>query len=312
MPIESTESTESIESIEKATVSADGAAAAAAPTGPEPSDWRARLRPYLRPQIVGGGAVVLLWLLVIVFAGVLAPYDPLAATGSRLQAPSGAHWLGTDTLGRDVFSRVLFGARQSIPIAVLTVLIAVVVGGVLGAVAGYFGGILDTVVMRLADIVMAFPSILLAMAVTATLGPGLWHAFIAIVVVWWPIYARLVRGQVLSLKQREHVVAATAIGMGPWKTLFKHVVPHSMTPVVVSATIDLGTIIIMIASLSFLGLGALPPSPEWGAMVTEGASNFYQWWIAVGPGVAMMSIVLAVNFLGDGIRDVLDVKTGNR
>ncbi|GAA3598141.1 ABC transporter permease [Kineosporia mesophila] len=290
-------------------MSTDSTIAAGSPPGTRRAS---RLRPFLRPQIIGGSVVVLLWLLVIVLAGVLAPHDPMAASGPRLQAPSGAHWLGTDTLGRDVFSRMLYGARQSIPLAVLTLVISVVVGSLVGAIAGYFGGILDALVMRLADIVMAFPSILLAMAVTAALGPGLWHAFIAIVIVWWPIYARLMRGQVLSLKEREHVTAARAIGLGPWKTLFKHIVPHSLTPVIVSATIDLGTVIIMIASLSFLGLGALPPSPEWGAMITEGASNFYQWWIATGPGVAMVSIVLAVNFLGDGLRDVLDVKTRTR
>ncbi|MFJ9567553.1 ABC transporter permease [Streptomyces fuscichromogenes] len=271
-----------------------------------------RIRPFLRPQIVFGTVVVLIWVLDMLFAGLIAPHDPLAVSGPRIQPPSADHLFGTDALGRDVFSRVLYGARQSLPLAVITIVISVLVGSLLGALAGFFGGILDALVMRLADIVMAFPSMLLAMAVTAALGPGLWHAFIAIVAVWWPVYARLVRGQVLSIKEREHVTAATAIGMSRWKTLLKHVAPHSLTPIIVSATLDLGTVIIMIASLSFLGLGALPPSPEWGAMITEGTANFYQWWIAVGPGLAMVSVVLAVNFLGDGLRDVLDVKTRNR
>ncbi|UGU33122.1 ABC transporter permease [Mycolicibacterium smegmatis] len=270
--------------------------------------WRQRLRPFLRPQIVIGAAVVVIWLLIIASASFIAPHDPFAASGPRLEAPSAAHIFGTDALGRDVFSRVLYGARQSLPVALATITIAAVVGGLVGAVAGFFGGFVDTVLMRLADITMAFPSILLAMAVTAALGPGLTHAFIAIVVVWWPIYARLIRGQILTIKEQDHVMAATAIGVGRWRTLFKHVLPHSLTPVVVSATMDLGTIIILIASLSFLGLGALPPSPEWGAMITEGAANFYQWWIAAGPGIAMVSVVLAINFLGDGLRETLDLK----
>jgi peptide/nickel transport system permease protein len=274
--------------------------------------WRFRLKPFLRPQIVVGAVIVAFWVLVVLLVGIIAPHDPFASLGPRLQAPSAQYLLGTDALGRDVFSRVLFGARQSLPIALVTIVIATVIGSAVGAIAGFFGGFVDAVLMRLADITMAFPSILLAMAVTAALGPGLTHAFIAIVVVWWPIYARLIRGQILSIKEREHVTAATAIGMGPWKTLRKHVLPHAMTPVVVNATTDLGTIIILLASLSFLGLGALPPSPEWGAMITDGSAHFYQWWIATGPGIAMASIVLGINFLGDGVREVLGVKTRNR
>ena len=276
------------------------------------ASWGQRIRPFLRPQIIIGAAVVMLWVLVIVFAAILSPHDPFAPSGPRLQPPSTDHLLGTDALGRDVLSRVLYGARQSLPIALITITVSAAVGGVVGAIAGFFGGPVDAVLMRVADITMAFPSILLAMAVTAALGPGLTHAFIAIVVVWWPIYARLIRGQILSIKEREHVVAAEAIGMRRLSILRKHVLPHSTTPVMVNATTDLGTIIILIASLSFLGLGALPPAPEWGAMITEGTANFYQWWIAAGPGVAMVSIVLAVNFLGDGLRDVFHLRGGNR
>jgi peptide/nickel transport system permease protein len=274
--------------------------------------FRARVRRLARPQIVVGAAVVLVWLLVIAFAGVLAPHDPFASSGGRLLPPSGDHLFGTDSLGRDVFSRVLYGARQSLPIAALAIALSVAVGSLVGAVAGFFGGWVDAVLMRTADITMAFPSILLAMAVTAALGPGLTNAFLAIVAVWWPIYARLVRGQILSIKEREHVLAARAIGMGRMAILRKHVLPHSLTPVSVNATMDLGSIIILVASLSFLGLGALPPSPEWGAMITDGAANFYQWWIAAGPGIAIVTVVLAVNFLGDGLRDVFDVKNRGR
>ena len=270
---------------------------------------RLRLRRFRTPSIIIGAAVVIAWILVIAFAGVLAPYDPYAVAGPRLSPPSGSFLLGTDTLGRDVLSRVLHGARLSLPIALATIAIAALVGSIVGAVAGFYGGIVDAVIMRLADITMAFPSILLAMAVAATLGPGLTNSFLAIVIVWWPIYARLIRGQILSIKEREYVTSARAIGMSRLTTLRKHVLPHALTPVLVSATMDLGMIIILVASLSFLGLGALPPSPEWGAMITEGAANFYQWWIAAGPGLAMVTIVLAINFLGDGLRDVLNVRT---
>jgi peptide/nickel transport system permease protein len=290
----------------------DAAALLRPPVIDQSASWDQRIRPFVRPQIIVGASVVALWILIVVLAAVLAPHDPFASSGPRLQAPSANHLLGTDALGRDVLSRVLYGARQSLPIALITITISVVIGSLVGATAGFFGGIVDAVLMRLADITMAFPSILLAMAVTAALGPGLMHAFIAIVVVWWPIYARLIRGQILSIKEREHVVAAEAIGMSRWKTLRKHVLPHASTPVMVNATMDFGTIIILIASLSFLGLGALPPSPEWGAMITEGTANFYQWWIAAGPGVAMVSIVLGVNFLGDGLRDVFHLRTRAR
>jgi len=283
-----------------------------APVDDEKLPLRLRARRFARPQIVIGAGVVLLWLLVIAFAGVISPHDPFAASGGRLLPPSGEHLLGTDSLGRDVFSRVLHGARLSLPIAVLAITLSVLVGSLVGAVAGFFGGWVDAVLMRAADITMAFPSILLAMAVAAALGPGLSNAFLAIVAVWWPIYARLVRGQILSIKEREHVLAARAIGMRRTAILRRHVLPHSLTPVSVNATMDLGSVIILVASLSFLGLGAVPPSPEWGAMITDGAGNFYQWWIAAGPGIAMVSVVLAVNFLGDGLRDVLDVKNRGR
>jgi peptide/nickel transport system permease protein len=272
--------------------------------------WFARRRrsAWLRPQMVFAFVVLGSWLLVILVVQWIAPYDPFAASGARLAAPSGEHLLGTDSLGRDVFTRTLYGARESLPIALAAIVGAVLVGCVLGAIAGFFGGAVDAVIMRVADVTMAFPAILLAMAVAAALGPGLNNALVAIVIVWWPIYARLIRGQVLSIKQREHVEAATAIGSGRWRTLFKHILPHSTTPVLVNATMDLGQIVLLVASLSFLGLGALPPSPEWGAMITDGAKNFYQPWIAAAPGLAMVTVTLAMNFLGDGLRDAFDVK----
>jgi len=269
---------------------------------------QARKSAWMRPQMLFAYIVLGLWLFVILGVQWIAPYDPLASTGVRLTPPSGEHLLGTDSLGRDVFSRTLYGARESLPIALAAILAAVLIGCALGAIAGFFGGLVDNIIMRFADITMAFPAILLAMAVAAALGPGLQNALIAIVAVWWPIYARLTRGQVLSIKQREHVEADAAIGSGRWRTLGKHILPHSATPIMVNATMDLGQIILLVASLSFLGLGALPPSPEWGAMITDGAKNFYQPWVAAAPGLAMVTVTLAVNFLGDGLRDAFDVK----
>jgi peptide/nickel transport system permease protein len=268
----------------------------------------ARSSAWMRPQMVFGYVIVAFWLVLVVAVQWIAPFDPLASVGQRLSPPSAAHWFGTDALGRDVLSRALYGARYSLPIALVSIVASVLVGSVLGAVAGYVGGIVDSIIMRIADITMSFPAILLAMAVAAALGPGLDNAGIAIVIVWWPIYARLMRGQVLSIKEREHVESAVAIGASRTRILFRHIIPHASTPTLVNATMDLGQIVLLVASLSFLGLGALPPTPEWGAMITEGAKNFYQPWIAAAPGLAIVSIVLAINFIGDGLRDALDVK----
>jgi peptide/nickel transport system permease protein len=292
---------------------------ATTPVGPTittTSLWQRRARTSLgiprrlrRAQILVGAGVVVLWLLVMLTVQWWAPHDPFAATGPRLQSPSGSHWFGTDALGRDVLTRVLYGSRQSLPTAAAVILSAVLIGGLVGTLAGYGGRWADAVVMRVADVTLAFPPILLAMAVAAALGPGLRNGFIAMVVVWWPIYARLVRAQVLSVKNREHVEAATVIGATRGRILRRHILPLSVTPVLVNATMDFGQVVILTASLSFLGLGALPPSPEWGSEITEGAKYFYQWWIAVAPGLAMLTVVLATNFMGDGLRDVLDPRS---
>lgn len=267
------------------------------------------LRVAKRPQVAFGLVIGSFWLIVLFSISLWAPYEPLDAVGVRLQEPSMTHLLGTDALGRDVFTRVLYGARESMPIAAAVIFCATVIGTLLGAIAGYLGGWVDATIMRITDVVMAFPAILLAMAISAALGPGLRNGFIAILIVWWPIYARLVRGQVLSIKQREHVEAAISIGATRRRILQKHVMPMAITPVLVNATMDFGQVVLFLSSLSFLGLGALPPSPEWGSMITEGAKNFYQWWIAVGPGLAILTVVLGFNFLGDGLRDVLDPRS---
>lgn len=253
-----------------------------------------------------GIGILLFWAIAALTVQWWPIADPLALAGKRLQPPSGAHWLGTDALGRDVFARTLWGAQWSIPIAILVVTVAVAIGSTLGALAGFFGGWVDSVVMRTVDVTLSFPPILLAMTVAATLGPGLGNASIAMIVVWWPIYARLMRAQVMEVKSREHVEAAVAGGAGPMRVLTVHVLPLCWTPTLVNATMDFGQVVILAASLSFIGLGALPPAPEWGAMISDGASKFYQWWIAAGPGLAILSVVLATAFLGDGLRDLFD------
>jgi peptide/nickel transport system permease protein len=248
------------------------------------------------------------WIVVALTLPLWTPYDPLDPVGARLQPPNGAHWMGTDALGRDVFTRALWGARVSLPIAATVIVAAVLLGTIVGAASGFFGGWADTVLMRIVDITMAFPPILLAMAITASLGPSIRNAAIAMALVWWPIYARLLRAQVVAVRQRDFVDSAIAAGASRWLTLRRYILPMSYTPVLVNATMDFGQVVLLVASLSFIGLGARPPSPEWGAMITEGATNFYQWWIAAAPGLAILTVVLAFNFVGDGLRDTFDVR----
>ncbi len=264
--------------------------------------------PWRRATVIGGMIVAIFWLIVVFTVQWWAPFGPLEAVGKRLQPPSWHHLLGTDALSRDVFTRTLYGARQTLPVSLGVIISAVTIGTALGALAGFVGGRVDGIVMRLVDITLAFPPIFLAMAVAAALGSGLRNAFFAMVIVWWPIYARLIRGQVQAVKHRDHIQAAVSIGATRWRILSKHVLPLSFTPALINATLDLGQVVILTATLSFLGLGAKPPSPEWGAMITDGAQFFYQWWIAVAPGIAILTVAMAFNFLGDGLRDALDVR----
>jgi peptide/nickel transport system permease protein len=266
-----------------------------------------RVRPvWRRPLAIAGAVIAAMWLVVAVFAPLIAPYDPLAQTFTALQSPSLDHPFGTDELGRDVLSRVIYGARVSIPLALLLVSLAALIGGVLGAIAGYFRGIADGAVMRVTDLVFAFPAIILAMVVTAVLGRGLRNAVLAIVIVAWPAYARVVRGLVLSIGDSEYVQSARLLGVSSRKTLFRDVLPNVAGPVLVLATLDLGTAILLLAGLSFLGLGAQPPDPEWGSMVATGTQYFEQWWIGTFPGLAIFTAVVAFNFLGDSLRDFFD------
>ncbi|BCX03175.1 MAG: cytochrome c550 [Candidatus Roseilinea sp.] len=260
-----------------------------------------------------GAVVVCFWLLVALLAPLIAPYSPTAQrVTNRLKPPSAQHLFGTDELGRDVFSRVLYGARVSLPVALAVVAMTGSVGMLLGAVAGYLGGLPDEIIMRLADAVLAFPSLILAIAITAALGPGLQNAALAIALVLWPEYARLIRSQVIALREMEFVSAATALGASRRRTLFRHILPNALPLMLVKASLDMGNAILLAASLSFVGLGAVPPTPEWGAMIAAGRHKFFEWWLAAFPGLAIFTTVVGFNFLGDGLRDLLDPRMNRR
>ncbi len=247
------------------------------------------------------------WVIVTIAAPILAPHDPLEQNiVDRLQSPNASYWFGTDQLGRDVLSRVIYGGRLSLPAALLVVVIALGLGTVIGAVAGYGGGIWEEVLMRVTDVFMAFPTIILAMAVAAALGPNLSNAIVAMVVVWWPKYARIVRGLVLSVRENEYVEASRAVGAPEGHLLWRVVLPNCIAPALVMATLDFGNAILVFAGLSFLGLGPEPSTPEWGRMVSDGIQYFDQWWISAFPGLAIFTLVMAFNFVGDGLRDALD------
>jgi ABC-type dipeptide/oligopeptide/nickel transport system permease subunit len=268
---------------------------------------RPRVHPALRrPLAITGGLILATWIVVAIFAPELAPYKPNAIGDSLYAAPSSQHVFGTDQLGRDVFSRVLYGARISLPLSALLVLMSVAIGSILGSIAGYFGGILDGVIMRVVDLVFAFPPIILALVVTAVLGPSLENAVLALVVVSWPQYARVIRGLVMSAGSAEYVQTSRLLGASARQTLLRDVLPNVIGPVVVYATLDFGNAILLLAGLSFLGLGAQPPTAEWGAMVSYGTQYFQDWWMSTFPGLAIFTSVLALNFLGDSLRDALD------
>ena len=276
---------------------------------------RARLRlpaAWRQPLAISGAVIAIVWVLLAVFAPLIAPHDPLGQNATPSQGPSLHHLFGTDELGRDVLSRVLYGSRVSLPIALVLVALAMTIGSVFGAIAGYFGGLVDGVFMRGADLVFAFPPIILAMVVAAVLGRGLFNAALAIVVVAWPSYARVSRSLVLSIGDSEFVQSARLLGATSRRTLFRDVLPNIAGPIFVLATLDLATAILLLSGLSFLGLGAQPPKAEWGSMVAEGTQYFQWWWIGTFPGLAIFTVVLAFNFLGDSLRDVFDPRTARR
>jgi peptide/nickel transport system permease protein len=256
-----------------------------------------------------GLVIVLAWIALAVLASRLAPHPPLEQhLADRLTPPTARYPFGTDELGRDVLSRVLYGARLSIPAGLVVVVVTALLGTALGAIAGFAGGFVDEGIMRVCDAMLAFPALILAMAITTALGPGLLNALLAVVLVLWPEYARIIRAQVLSIRQMEYVTAARAIGVPDWRILWRHVSPNVFPLTLVKASLDVGNVIIIAAALSFVGLGAVPPTPEWGAMVAAGRQKFFEWWVGTFPGLAMFTVVMGFNFLGDGLRDLMDAR----
>ena len=260
-----------------------------------------------------GAVIVVAWILIALFSPWLVPYPvEQVDVANRLLPPSTAHWLGTDTLGRDVFSRLLVGSQVSLIAGVVVVAVGGLLGTLVGAAAAYAGGRIEEWMMRATDLVMCFPPVILAMAIAAALGIGVTNTILAMLVVWWPKFARLARSLVLVQRNQEYVEAAHVLGYGPSRILFRHIVPNAMGPLIVLLTMDVGTAILTFAGLNFLGLGVVPPTPEWGQMVSEGRELVEQWWVATFPGFAILSVVVGFNFLGDGIRDWLDPKSRQR
>jgi peptide/nickel transport system permease protein len=266
------------------------------------------------PGAVVGAIVLVALVLLTVFAPAIAPYDPIAQDSSAIRAaPSAKHLFGADTFGRDIFSRVLYGGRMSLPVGFVAVGITAVVGVALGLVAGYYGGRLDTVIMRGVDLMLAFPGILLAMALIAILGTSLFNLMLAVGIAAIPEYTRVVRGTGLGARETEYVTAARVSGASDRALVLRHILPNVLPPVIVLATLGIAGAIILGSTLSFLGLGIQPPTPEWGNMLSDGRSMMrHQWWIAFFPGFAIMVTVLAINLLGDGLRDALDPRLRNR
>ena len=263
------------------------------------------------PLLLAGGAVAVLIVVVAVFAPLLAPFPADAGSATHpfavLRPPSAVHWFGTDQVGRDVASRVIYGARVSPVIAVFVLLIAGVIGIPLGVVAGYFGGWLDDVIMRVTDVFLAFPALLLALVLAAVLPPSLTTVTIAIAATWWPWYTRLIRGQAASVAGRPYVEACRALGISRRRIIFRHILPNSITPLIVQLSLDFGGVILTVSALSFLGLGAQDPTPDWGLMVAEGQAYFTTaWWLVTFPGLAILITAFGFNLLGDGLRDQLD------
>ena len=266
------------------------------------------LRLIRRPTARIGALIVLIFLLVTLAAPVIVPYGPLDADFLQpLAPPSAAHLLGTDQYGRDLLSRVIYGSRTALMSILVADGIALVLGSALGLVAGFYAGRVDGLIMRLMDVLLAFPYLLLALIIVAALGPSLLNSMIAIGIVYTPQYARLIRGQVLAVKAQDFVQAAEALGAGRMRLMLRHILPNSFTPTLVMATLQAGTVVVETAGLSFLGLGAQPPSPDWGATLADGQGYFLTaWWIATFPGLAILIVVLGFNLLGDALRDHFD------
>ncbi|MGX2960639.1 ABC transporter permease [Peribacillus sp. JNUCC 23] len=278
------------------------------------SPWREGWKSFKKNKVaLVGLGIVLFFMIIAVLAPLLAPYGINEQELSiRNNPPSPEHWFGTDDFGRDIFSRVLYGARISLWVGLVSVSGSVIVGCFLGIIAGYYGRWIDTVISRIFDIMLAFPSILLAIAVVAVLGPSLQNALIAIAIINIPNFGRLIRSKVLSVKQEEYIMAARAVGMSDGRILFHHVLPNSLAPIIVQATLAIATAIIEAAALGFLGMGAQPPQAEWGKMLADSRQYIIQApWTVLFPGIAIMLTVLGFNLMGDGLRDALDPKMKN-
>jgi len=270
--------------------------------------WDARRRLLRSKSALIGGAILAAIVLSAILAPLVSPYNPIKANQrASLEAPSLSHPMGTDRYGRDVLTRVLWGGRWALPIGFVSVLMAAVAGAMLGLIAGYYGGPLDAVIMRFVDLLQAFPGILLALAIVAVLGGSLLNLMIAVGISSIPSYVRITRGSVLSVKEREFVLAARALGIRDAAIVMRHILPNVLAPLIVLATLGVASAIITSSALSFLGLGIKPPTPEWGNLLAEGREFLrYGWWVASFPGLAIMLTVLAINLLGDGLRDALD------
>jgi peptide/nickel transport system permease protein len=280
-----------------------------------------QLRRNLKRFLIGnrlnfvGLVIVLLFVFLSLFGQALAPYDPYAQdiTNSKLLAPSGKHLMGTDELGRDLFSRIMTGTRVSLMVAVVVLTFAVTFGTLVGSVAGYFGGFVDEVLMRFTDMFLAFPALILAIAIASSLGRDLKWTMVALSTVFWPWYARLVRAQILSIRERDFVIAGESIGLSGPRLLFKHILPNVVAVIIIQLTLDVGYAILATSSLSFIGLGAQPPSPEWGTMMSTARNYFREaWWYTTFPGIALTLTVFAFNVLGDGLQDALDPRSARR
>jgi peptide/nickel transport system permease protein len=272
--------------------------------------WRGlRANPLLAVGAVTAAAIIV----VAVAAPLLAPFPGDAGSATHpfqvLRPPSARHLFGTDQVGRDVLSRVIYGARISPLVAVIVLVIACVIGIPLGVAAGYFGGWVDEVIMRVTDVFLAFPSLLLALALAAVLPPSLTSLTIAIAVTWWPWYTRLIRGQAASVAGRAYIDSCRVLGIRPWRIILRHVLPNSVTPLIVQVSLDVGGVILTASALSFLGLGAQDPTPDWGLMIAEGQNYFTtDWWVVTFPGIAILVTAFGFNLIGDGLRDLMDPK----
>ncbi len=263
---------------------------------------------YLYPGMIVGLVIILMFIVVAIFSEQIAPYDPLELFRDRTKAPPSAmHIFGTDNLGRDIFSRVIFGSRISLTVGLVAVAIAMIFGTFFGVIAGFYGGVVDAVLMRMTDLMLAFPGTLLAISIIAILGPNLQNVMIAIGISTIPTYMRTARGSVLQVKTNEYITAALCIGVKNFSIMFRHILPNMIAPIIVISTVNIGTAILSAAGLSFLGLGAQPPTPEWGSMLSEARTYLRQcWWMATFPGLAIMMVVLSVNLIGDAMRELLD------